>query len=218
VFDAVAAVLWQCRTRAIASSPDSPALLSFAVNLRRHVNAKNGYYGNCIATQQVTATAGTVAKADVTDLIDMIKRAKNAVLDQLFAKNGGDLQPEPAMDESQLDELRYNALSLSSWRNIGFEKADFGSGTPERVISYMPQPSMLTWPCCVVSLPCKQNKDAPNSVVSVCVRNEHVDALIPTRASKVHVMLYGNATARTSDTCLSSDSRHMLQKPSIPML
>jgi len=41
------------------------------------------------------------------------------------------------MDESQLDELRYNALSLSSWRNIGFEKADFGSKTPERVISYM---------------------------------------------------------------------------------
>ena len=164
MFEAVAAVLWQCRTRAIASRPDSVALLSFAANVRRHVNAKDGYYGNCTGAPLVTATAGTVANAEVTDLVEMIKRAKDGVRDQLFAKNDGggegDLQ-QPAMDEKQLHELRY-MLYLSSWRNIGFEKADFGGGTPERVMCYI-QPSFVMWPCCMVNLPCKE-KDGVSSV------------------------------------------------------
>ena len=164
VFEAVAAVLWWCRTRAITSRQDSLALLTFASDVRRHVNAKNGYYGNYVATQPVMAIAGTVASAAVTDLIEMIKRAKDGVRDQLFAKNDGggegDLQ-QPAMDEKQLHELRY-MLYLSSWRNIGFEKADFGGGTPERVMCYI-QPSFVMWPCCMVNLPCKE-KDGVSSV------------------------------------------------------
>ncbi|PUZ51528.1 hypothetical protein GQ55_6G194900 [Panicum hallii var. hallii] len=182
VFEAVAAVLWQCRTRAIASSPDSLALLTFEANVRKHVNAKDGYYGNCVATQRVVVTAGTVANADVTDLIEMIKRAKDGVSDQLFAKNDGhghdddDDDPQRAMVENQLDELRYNALHLSSWQNVGFEKANFGGGTPERVTCYM-QPSVQGWPCCMVCLPCK-GKDGASSVFSVCVREEHADAFL----------------------------------------
>ncbi|KAG2556389.1 acyl transferase 15-like [Panicum virgatum] len=175
VFEAVAAVLWQCRTRAIASRPDSLALLSFAANVRSHVNAKDGYYGNCLATQTVTATAGTVANADVTDLVDTIKRAKDGVQDKLFAKNDDDLLQ--AMDKSQLDKLRYSALFLTSWRNLGFEKVDFGGGTLERVMCRLPGPWIRTWPTCVVCLPCKE-KDAPNIVLSACVKEEHVDAFL----------------------------------------
>ncbi|KAG2578845.1 hypothetical protein PVAP13_6NG138200 [Panicum virgatum] len=146
-----------------------------------HVKAKDGYYGNCIVTLRVMATAGTVAKADVTDLIEMIKRAKDEVPDQLLAKNddgcNGDDQ-QPAMDEKLLDELRYNLLHLSTWRNIGFEKVDFGGGTPERVMCYM-QPSIQEWPYCVVSLPCKEKGGASSvSVVSVCVKEEHADAFL----------------------------------------
>jgi hypothetical protein len=80
------------------------------------------------------------------------------------------------MDENQLDELRYNALHLSSWQNVGFEKANFGGGTPERVTCYM-QPSVQGWPCCMVCLPCK-GKDGASSVFSVCVREEHTDAFL----------------------------------------
>jgi len=172
MFEAVAAVLWQCRTRAIASRPDSVALLSFAANVRRHVNAKDGYYGNCTGAPLVTATAGTVANAEVTDLVEMIKRAKDGVYDQLFAKNDNDYD----LDENQLDELLYNALVLSSWRNIGFEKADFGGGTPERVMCYM-QPSFVRWPSCMVNLPCKEN-NGTSSVYSACVREKHAGAFL----------------------------------------
>ena len=172
VFEAVAAVLWWCRTRAITSRPDSLALLTFASDVRRHVNAKNGYYGNCVATQPVMAIAGTVTAALATDLIEMIKRAKDGVYDQLFAKNDNDYD----LDENQLDELLYNALVLSSWRNIGFEKADFGSGTPKRVMCYM-QPSFVRWPSCMVNLPCKE-KNGSSSVYSACVREKHADAFL----------------------------------------
>ncbi|PWZ41606.1 Acyl transferase 15 [Zea mays] len=87
-FEAVLAALWQCRTRAILSSSgggggpaDDGAFflsssVSFAVNVRRHVGAKDGYYGNCVVDELVTASSSTVASAGVVHLVEMIKRAK----------------------------------------------------------------------------------------------------------------------------------------------
>ena len=52
------AVLWQCRTRAVMSDPDTPAPLIFAANVRKHAGAKRGYYGNCITSAVVVRRAG----------------------------------------------------------------------------------------------------------------------------------------------------------------
>ncbi|CAL4993620.1 unnamed protein product [Urochloa decumbens] len=75
-FDVVSAVLWQCRTRAIMSDPETPALFLFGVNLRQYLGAKKGYYGNCATGQPVVATSGVVAIGDIMDLVAMIKESK----------------------------------------------------------------------------------------------------------------------------------------------
>jgi hypothetical protein len=60
VFDAVSALMWQCHTRATMSDPETPALLLFPANVRKHVvGLKKGYYGNCVIAEIVRAKSGT---------------------------------------------------------------------------------------------------------------------------------------------------------------
>ncbi|KAK3123472.1 hypothetical protein QOZ80_8AG0631470 [Eleusine coracana subsp. coracana] len=174
MFEAIAAILWQCRTRAIISDPESMALLSFAVNMRKHVGTKDGYYGNCVTNQQVMARSGALVDADIVDIAKMIKRAKDKLVQP--DQKDGVCEMIRAMDQQQHHLLPYNTLILSSWRNIGFEEPNFGGGTPERVMCYL-SPLQGFPPVCVVNLPCK-GKDGPSNTFAVCVKEEHADAFV----------------------------------------
>uniref|UniRef100_A0ACD5XUM7 Uncharacterized protein n=1 Tax=Avena sativa TaxID=4498 RepID=A0ACD5XUM7_AVESA len=91
-FEAGVAVLWRCRTGAILGDnydPSTPAPLAFFVNVRKHVRAVAGYYGNCAVAQVAFATAGEVVGGDIAGVVDLIKRAKNGVADLLNAMHGG---------------------------------------------------------------------------------------------------------------------------------
>ncbi|KAG2551177.1 hypothetical protein PVAP13_9KG381500 [Panicum virgatum] len=101
VFEAVAAVLWKCRTRAALSGgdPGSPAPLFFPCNLRALVGTSAGYYGNCTVVQGVGAMTGVVADSAVGDLVGLIRLAKEKVPDVLRPSsddgnsNGGAFSP-----------------------------------------------------------------------------------------------------------------------------
>ncbi|KAL6847170.1 hypothetical protein ACP4OV_023023 [Aristida adscensionis] len=183
-FEAVAAVLWRCRARATMSSPGDPAWLAFLANLRKHLGVEDGYYGNCIHTQAVTATSGEVAGADVVDLVQMIVGAKEKIPEMFEKKNGrGDddddddrRPPVQPTDRRQVARVQYSGLVLSSWRNLGFDVADFGGGTPARVI-FHGQPVTHT-PLCVISPSCEGKNEGLQLVMSACVREEHVDAFL----------------------------------------
>lgn len=176
-FEAVAAVLWRCRTRAITSpsswsSSSSPAVLSFAVNIRNHVGADDGYYGNGIAAtgQKVISTVGAVANGRVVDIIKAIKDAKDGIPDML--------KRVPSSTSPQLVD-RYSMLAVSSWRNLGLDKPDFGSGSPARVMFHK-KPLASSQPFCYC-LPWKGNDGA--SVMSLYVKKEHTDAFLAELAS-----------------------------------
>ncbi|KAK1627383.1 hypothetical protein QYE76_001698 [Lolium multiflorum] len=178
VFEAVAAVLWRCRTRAVITDPEAAAPLSFACNLRKHLGTKDGYYGNCFTQPLVYAAAGTVANCEIGDLVNLIKCAKEKVL---LDTSNGECESErqgstPTVD--QIKNLLYNILAVGSWRNLGFDGADFGHGSPSRVVWHMEQ---VAGPCCIACPPCK-GKDGVN-VVSLCVKPEHVDAFLAELAS-----------------------------------
>ncbi|KAM0833513.1 hypothetical protein ACQ4PT_064215 [Festuca glaucescens] len=171
VFDAVAAVLWWCRTRAVMSGDtDAPVVLGFMSNVREVVGAKDGYYGNCITVQVVRATTGTVAGSDIKDLVKLIRLAKEKIPD-LFGRiglgGGTDEQQQKAPE-------RYNTLGVSSWRKLGFDTADFGRGRPARVM-WQPEKTVMGL-LCVLCPPCK-GKHGVN-VMSVCVRAEHADGFL----------------------------------------
>ncbi|XP_066393720.1 acyl transferase 15-like [Miscanthus floridulus] len=169
-FEVAAAVLWQCRTRATMSicRPDTLSALSFTVNVRKHVGAKDGYYGNCVVNQHVMATSGAVAGADIMDLVKMIKQAKDQVPDLLDKKRN-----ESSKNRLQGLDGRYNMFAVTSWRNIGFEEADFGSGPPARVMWH--EPGIPPFPICFI---CPNKGEDDVSVVSFCVKEEHADAFL----------------------------------------
>uniref|UniRef100_A0ACD5TQZ0 Uncharacterized protein n=1 Tax=Avena sativa TaxID=4498 RepID=A0ACD5TQZ0_AVESA len=173
VFEAVAAVLWRCRTRAIMSmskskcNPEAVTALILPTNARKYAGAKEGYYGNCLLVELVTATTGMVANSDLVDIVKMIQDAKDRVLpDQ--ADIDELLQVEP-------EEDWYNILVAQCWRNIGLEALDFGAGRPARVMKYY---RGMTWlPECTACIPCSNDLHAYN-VLSVCVKDHHSRAFL----------------------------------------
>ncbi|XP_037483099.1 acyl transferase 15-like [Triticum dicoccoides] len=172
-FEVVAAALWRSRTRAIFSGsgngdPDAPAMLCFPKNVREKVGAEHGYYGNCLSSQLVLATNGTVASSEIKDLVKLIKGHAD-ILDLL--KNGG---AASGVDLGRLmSSPRYHTIAVSSWRNLGMEATDFGGGKPARA---MWQPENSAGFLCVVCPPCK-GKDGVN-VLSRCVTPEHAEAFL----------------------------------------
>ncbi|CAM0909951.1 unnamed protein product [Alopecurus aequalis] len=129
--DVVAAVLWRCRTRAIISDdddPNAPMLLVIPRNARELVGAKMGYYGNCVTFQLALAKRGTVARGDIKHLVKLIRLAKETIPDTL--ENVGDGRYK---QQAQQAPERYNTLTISSSRNLGYEAVDFGGGMPSQV-------------------------------------------------------------------------------------
>ncbi|CAN6328872.1 unnamed protein product [Urochloa humidicola] len=176
VFEVVTAVLWQCRTRATMSNQESPSLLYFVVNVRKHVAAKEGYYGNCVIGQLIMATSGAVANGSIMNIIEMIQQAKEKTPDQLREKDGGENSLPMGVSPEQLSDVirySYNLLTISSMHNLGLEEVDFGCGMPARVMCHSP---MMSLPACVPCLPWKKTDGA--NVLARCVKEEHTDAFL----------------------------------------
>ncbi|KAE8789849.1 10-deacetylbaccatin III 10-O-acetyltransferase [Hordeum vulgare] len=172
VFEAVTAVLWQCRSRAIMpdDDPDNPAPLVFAADARRTVGAAEGYYSNCITTQVIAPppTIREVAEGDIKDLVRLIRSSKEQIA-ATFAGEGEESVPLPCVDTL----FGYNALFVTSWRNLGFEATDFGGGTPARVMCHVGPESL---PMCVACLPCRDKGGA--NVLSRFLKEEHGGAFL----------------------------------------
>jgi len=182
-FEAAVAVLWRCRTRAIiGDDPDydmsTPAPLAFFVNVRKHVGAAAGYYGNCAVAQLALATAGEVAGAGdggMNEVVDLIKGAKDRV-PELLRNMGGGCGAVPEMEEREMAAaFGYNALMVTSWRNIGFDRADFGGGAPARVVGRWQQ---STVPGCMAFLSCRATAADGERLLTQCVREEHAAAFL----------------------------------------
>ncbi|XP_006661615.1 acyl transferase 15-like [Oryza brachyantha] len=174
VFEAVAAALWQCRTRVVMSDPEAPTMLFMVVNSRKYMGVRDGYYGNCTTVHMAMAKSSEVANSNIVNVVRIIRRAKEQIAEKM---KKGEMLPGVIgeLSENMNMVARYeSALVLTSWRNIGFEDVDFGGGGTTRVMTVY-QPTVL-WPMCVVCLPCKWESGA--SVLSSCVTDHHADAFL----------------------------------------
>ncbi|CAN6204037.1 unnamed protein product [Urochloa humidicola] len=168
-FEAALAVLWRCRTRAIGpGDPTTPVMLMFVADVRRHVGAEGGYYGNCIVDQFVVAESGAVADGEVGDVVMAIRRAKDRIPELL--KEGG----EGVVGVQEMSGVgAYETLMVASWRNLGFDLVDFGSGRPARVTS-----SGRDMPPSPAAMGFLGDGKGGVSVLSAMVREEHADAFL----------------------------------------
>ncbi|CAO2148963.1 unnamed protein product [Urochloa humidicola] len=172
-FEVASAVLWQCRTRAIMCDRETPALFWFSADVRKHVGAKQGYYGNCITGQLVMATSGTVVSGDIVDIVKMIKDSKEKIADKFKKTEGSNPQQgEDQMQQSGPDP--YNMLIVISWVNLGFNEVDFGSGKPASVMPYGEDRAIF--PVCTMCPPRKMKDDV--DVQSSMLKEEHVGTFL----------------------------------------
>ncbi|KAF8667549.1 hypothetical protein HU200_052749 [Digitaria exilis] len=133
--------------------------------MRKFMGAKDGYYGNCVANHLLAvATRGTVAEAGIVDLTKMIKRAKDQLPHKVKMGN------KSGNDDDLMRGLcgRYDMMHVSSWKNIGFEQVDFGSGAPARVIFHVREGTPPV-PTCIMYPPCK-GRDGLNLLSTVVHR------------------------------------------------
>ncbi|BAT09699.1 acyl transferase 15-like [Oryza sativa Japonica Group] len=170
VFEAVAAVMWRCRTRVVMSDPDAPTVLAITVNSRKYVGVKDGYYGNCATMQMAVARSGVVADGDMMEVVRTIRRAKEEIPERL---KKGDAIAE--LSKGQLSGYE-SVLLVTCWRNIGFEAVDFGGGRTARVMTTYEQSGVR--PLCVVCLPWQGEEDEGARVLSGCVTPHHADAFL----------------------------------------
>ncbi|XP_039794506.1 acyl transferase 15-like [Panicum virgatum] len=166
-FEAALAVLWRCRTRAIKPGPETLTLLVFLADMRKHAGAKEGYYGNCIVEQLVMAKCGAVADGDFKGAVMAIRRAKDQLPDRLKDGDG-------VVGQQKLREIRaYDTLIVTSWRNLGFDRVDFGSGRPARVTAsgkdLPPSPGAVGF---------LRDGSGGVSVLADLVRQEHAEAFL----------------------------------------
>ncbi|CAL5080616.1 unnamed protein product [Urochloa decumbens] len=172
-FEAALAVLWRCRTRAIRRPDDDPAtpvMLMFVADVRRHAGAKGGYYGNCIVEQFVVAESGVVADGEFNDVVMAVRRAKDRIPELLKEDDDGG----GVVGVQEMCKVRsYDTLTVTSWRNLGFDLVDFGSGRPARVTGsgkdLPPSPGAVGFTC---------DGRGGVSVLSALVREEHADAFL----------------------------------------
>uniref|UniRef100_A0ACD6AP25 Uncharacterized protein n=1 Tax=Avena sativa TaxID=4498 RepID=A0ACD6AP25_AVESA len=166
MFEAVTAVLWQCRTRAVMSvkpEPGAPTVLCFSADLRRRAGAKDGYYGNLVTLQRAVSTSGEVAGGDIVEVVKIIQHAKDRI--QI-----------PAMSESEKKKKQQEDLDhlfiVTYWRNLGFDQVDFGGGKPARVLSCMRGP--VGPPVNIIT---GNGEDGSCNVLSRCLK-EHAQPLL----------------------------------------
>ncbi|OEL15949.1 hypothetical protein BAE44_0023031 [Dichanthelium oligosanthes] len=117
------------------SNPESPAPLAFPCNMRAHVGAGDGYYGNCVVGQLVPPTRGAMGSSSIGNLIRLFRRAKEKAPDLLPSSSNSEAAAPDEAATAEAQQLGWhNGLVVVSCLNLGFDAADFGGGGVARVM------------------------------------------------------------------------------------
>ncbi|WOK99153.1 10-deacetylbaccatin III 10-O-acetyltransferase-like [Canna indica] len=171
-FDAVTALFWQCRTRAVGMDPAAEVSLGFAINIRHLLGrvlprGGGGYYGNGVFPMAVRATCGVVAIAPLAEVVHMIRGAK----ERADVKFAGWMAGEEDED-SYRAAADYAACFVADWRTLGFSELDYGWGDPVNVVPLIDDCNLVA--SCILMRP-----PAPAQgvrLIARCVVKEHLAA------------------------------------------
>ncbi|MCO5547088.1 hypothetical protein L7F22_000529 [Adiantum nelumboides] len=125
-FDAIAAHVWQARTKAVGMPALAPAKVLFAVDIRSRIQPPlpKGFVGNAILSGYVSVPAEELQKGSLSDAVRKIQEATKTITDEYIrssidwgAVHGG----VPNLP---------GGIFLSAWWKLPFHLVDFGWGKP----------------------------------------------------------------------------------------
>eukprot|EP00250_Pteridium_aquilinum_P014107 c21785_g1_i1 orf=294-1649(+) len=125
-FDAIAAHVWQARTKATCMAPLAPSKVLFAVDIRSRIKPPlpKGFAGNAIVSGFASVPAGELQKGSLSYAVGQIQEATNIITDAYIRSS---------IDWGEVHGGVPNlpgGIFLSAWWKLPFHLVDFGWGKP----------------------------------------------------------------------------------------
>ncbi|KAK2988299.1 hypothetical protein RJ640_011970 [Escallonia rubra] len=125
-FEALVALTWKMRTKALSLHPNQRIKLLFPVDGRSRFDPPipHGYFGNCVVHTYVISGAGEITKNPLSSIVRLVQEAIGKVTDKYIRS---------VIDYMELNRLQPSltaTLLISSWCKLPFDTTDFGWGVP----------------------------------------------------------------------------------------
>ncbi|KAK4769884.1 hypothetical protein SAY87_030416 [Trapa incisa] len=125
-FSALAAVIWQARSKALNMKPAQLTKLRILVDVRSKFKdlIPMDYFGNLVTTTCCLTTAGELAERPISSTVDQIRKACDLV-DEDYVRSRIDY-----VDMYRPPLSSVGTLVISSWTKLAYGCSDFGWGDP----------------------------------------------------------------------------------------
>lgn len=125
-FDAIAALVWQARTKAVDMPPDVPSKMLFAVDLRSKMDPPlpKGFAGNAVFSSYCIEPAGAVIEKPLSFCVAKVQEGVARVTDDYVRSSMDFTETYKAIPALP------GGIFLSAWWKIPFQLVDFGFGKP----------------------------------------------------------------------------------------
>ncbi|KAH7423519.1 hypothetical protein KP509_12G059200 [Ceratopteris richardii] len=125
-FDAIAAHVWQSRTKALGMPPLAPSKMLYAVDIRSRLRPPlpKGFVGNGIVSGFVSLPAEKLQKEDLSYAVRKVQEATEKITDEYVRSSldwGATYGGVPNLP---------GGIFLSAWWKLPFHMVDFGWGIP----------------------------------------------------------------------------------------
>ncbi|KAL1918251.1 uncharacterized protein VTP21DRAFT_2911 [Calcarisporiella thermophila] len=136
--DALSAILWRAYARALGLSKSTDILRLVVVkNLRADAGLPVESMGNLLGIFMASATGDVVTDAaqlwHLARISWKAKRRYDAAIYLQSLSNAIEQLPDKCFTHVVCADLGMNDIGINDWASLGFDLADFGTGTPQRV-------------------------------------------------------------------------------------
>lgn len=173
-FEALAALVWKSRVKALKIPFDEEARLSFVVDARKVCKPPlpEGYYGNVVNGVRISVSAKDVLEASLWDLVRMVKEEKARSTGEHLRSLIDFL--ELCDPKQEIGTPQPTELYLIDWSRLGYSQVDFGWGEAVNVTRLQNFPSVND---CVFLPPLNVNTDDDKNGIRVvtCLPTEAME-------------------------------------------
>ncbi|XP_024533907.1 omega-hydroxypalmitate O-feruloyl transferase [Selaginella moellendorffii] len=125
-FEALSALVWKCRTKALAMDDRQPSKLLFAVDYRSRIQPPlpKGFMGNGIMLTYAMTTASELESKHLSEVVSLVREAIARIHDSYIRSS---------IDCFELQRFcpsLFSTLLVSTWSRLSFHTTDFGWGEP----------------------------------------------------------------------------------------